>query len=600
MQRFSPRILIGVAIAGMLAGAWLALKPVFFREQIVIVSLLQRKHEGQPVADAVEEGIQLALEECGHRAGRFRVVEERREFQWAMDAVAGLYEGAEAAIENPKVVAVIGPSNYYGTSIAARLNRAGLLTVSPDERVPELTRRGFGNNYAPECYRPSGERTFFRTVSSEDVVERGAAEWASKHGARTVTVLGDNESQIRGDVFLRAATERGLKTVGDESQDSARAGTATRILQNRPDLVYLRGERTNGWAQTLIEAQKGGWPGTILVRGQHAARFFITGTPLPDNVYVVARAAPPPDFARAFAARFGRPSQPEHYYGYSAARAVVEAVERVGSNDRAAICRACAADPRFDLRGDPTFTALDVSRLRPGRLELLESFVPEPLPPDGPPPVLTISFHGTFGSQDHALGQMLNHSMRGTVYVDPDRVGQDGYLDWDDLRGHQNHGHEIALSAPTTTDVPSWLARMQSGKEAMRRERVSGSPGLYLPPGSPDSPEVRAWLATQGFQGRWVDRGGAFHTKPLPAGEYALETGARTLNDYQAVVDRALAEQKHVDLRFSRFEDEPGPDRFAYQDFRALLEYIDSRGFRVIPAVELYRGFTPEKPRDGR
>jgi branched-chain amino acid transport system substrate-binding protein len=593
-MRRNTWILALIVLLAMGSGTWLVMRSLFFRETLIIFSLIERRYDHKPVADAIEEGIRLALDECGHRAGRFRVVEEQREMYFSFDMMEGVEKGAEDAIGNPQVVALIGTTNYHSSTIVTRLNVARLLMVTPDDRMPELTKPGYGySNYTPECFRPTGELNFFRVIPPEDVVERGCAEWAWKGGARTVLILGDNSSQILGDGFLKSATRLGMTCVGDEALDSPIGNDAVTalILEKKPDVVYLRGERVYSWDAALIAAKRGGWKGRILLRGEHAEEFLkAQATVVPEEMVAISRAGPPPEFAKKFAARFGHPPDRSAHYGYLAAWTVVESIERARSKDRDEIRRACTRLPIFDANGDTVSNGLDVSTVQSGRLVFVETFVPAPPLPDPPKPVLTMSFQGTSQSQWwEGYGEMVNHEMRGTFYIDLEKVDTDGHLTWEDLRTLYQAGNEIGMTVGKEHNVLLF-------QQALDREKVGGSPSFWVPATQvPVSPELRKQLSGSGYRWGWGAPGEVLHAVPLAPGDYAsVSGGGRTLEELKAVVDRALAERKHVDLRFQRIGNgDPGPDFTSGEDFRALCQYIHSKGFKVLPACQFYEGWSP-------
>ena len=150
---------------------------------------------------------------------------------------------------------------------------------------------------------------------------------------------------------------------------------------------------------------------------------------------------------------------------------------------------------------------------------------------------------------------MLGYDMRGTFYVDLGSVDTDEHLSWDEIRGLREAGHEIAVGVPPTLDRSRWVDAARSCKEALEREKVGGSPGICLPaePG-PEFPALPGQLAALGLRWQWGVMGPPFHSVPLAPGGHASSVAGRRLEDLKALVDRALAEGKHVDLRFHRVE----------------------------------------------
>ena len=455
-MRRNPTWLFAILIiAAMSLGGWIALRP---RETLTVLVLLQRKYENVEISADIDAGVLLAMEEVGHRASRYRLVVADRNIVPEMDFYRGPREAIEEVRQNPDVVAVLGPSIYHASEILRELNQLGVLVVGPADPQSELTKPGYGySNYTPESYRPSGERNFYRTMPAADVVERGCAEWAFRHGARTVFVLGDNESQIRTDGFLKAASQLGFSVVGDESLDSwAHESRAMKIVNADPDLLFLRGERSGSWHGLLGAVRCLGWNGIVVARREHAEEFDEGwGAPM-DGMIAVSRASPPPEFVTKFSARFGRPPGTAGWYGYLAGRAVVDAIDLANSKDRNEIRRACARLRSFDANGDTLSNELEVAVLRHGRWLPVESFTPSPPPPPAPKPRISISFEGTL--KEHR--GVLEWPRRGTYYIDPSKVDGEGSLTRREVEEMREAGHAVvegpapasAIRAPQSLD----------------------------------------------------------------------------------------------------------------------------------------------------
>jgi ABC-type branched-subunit amino acid transport system substrate-binding protein len=498
MRRNPTWILALLVIAAMAAGGWYALRP---RETLTILSLFQRKYEFQKVSALIDDGILLAMEEVGHRAGRFRLVVAKRDIWPEMDVFRGPGEAIVEAEENPRVVAVLGPSRYHAETMVSSMNLLGVLVVSPDDADPELTKSGFSSdNYMPESNRPNGELNFFRTIPSEDVVERGCAEWAWKHGVRSVFVLGEG-NPIRKDEFVRTAARLGIVCTGDhEKADGYEEARDRRmaIPSTNPDAIYLR-DSLDDWGEFLAELRCLGWNGTILTKGEHAEG------ELPEGLVAISRAAPPAGFTRKFTARFGHPPGTEGWYGYLAARAVIDSIDAANTLDRQEIRRACVRLPVFDGSGDSLSNALDVSICREGRPILQETFTLSPPPPSPPKPRLTLSFEGTLHEQWRALA----YQMRGTYYIDPLKVNGDDCLTDADLADLRVYRHEIV-----TGRAPAGVVRPGKSLEELKKivdqalaekkhvellfHRIGGDPGPDQI-SSDDFEELCKYVHAQGF-----------------------------------------------------------------------------------------------------
>ena len=453
MRRNPTWILALLVIAAMLAGSWYALRP---RETLTILALFQRKYEMMAISAQIDDGFLLAMEEVGHRAGRFRLVVAARDIRPDMDTYLGPDEAVREAEENVRVVAILGPSRYHTNTVITRLNRLGVLVIGPDDADPDLTKPGFSrDNYTPESYRPSGELNFFRTIPSEDVVERGCAEWAWKHGVRSVFVLGQGNT-IRRDEFIRTAARLGIVCTGDHEEADGFAEAQARreeIPSTNPDAIYVR-DSLNVWDEFLAELRCLGWNGTILTKGE-----LVDGEP-PEGLVAVSRTAPPAEFARKFVARFGRPADPPAWYGYLAAKAVIDSIDAAHTADRQEIRRACALLPMFDGSGDTGSNALDVRITRQGRPVSQETFTPAPPPVPAPKPRLTLSFEGTL----HEHWRAMEYGMRGTYYIDPLKVNEEDCLTDQDLRDLRMYDHDIVIGP-----APAGVVRPGKSLEELKK-----------------------------------------------------------------------------------------------------------------------------------
>jgi branched-chain amino acid transport system substrate-binding protein len=309
-------------------------------------------------------------------------------------------EGANAdkAIADPTVVAFIGPYNSGAAKISSpKLNRAGLAQVTPGASWPGLTKEGLGGPGEPRMYRPSGAVTFFRTVPADDIQGPAAAQWAKELGKDRVFVLHDRELYGKGiaDIFKKTAEKIGLNVVGFEGIDAKAANykpLANKIRMTRPSLVYFGGTTQSNAGQIAKDLRTAGVDAAFMVPDGCFEQAFISAAGaenLNDTAYVTFSGLPArlltgkgKEFYEAYKARFG--IEPEGYavYGYDAAGAVLQAIAKVGKNDRAAILAALreTRDYRgalgtwsFDKNGDTTLETLSGNIVRNGTFEFLTS-----------------------------------------------------------------------------------------------------------------------------------------------------------------------------------------------------------------------------------
>src|SRR4051794_11849273 len=160
---------------------------------VKIVSSLPRTGSAKAQTDTMVNGIKMALDEAGYKAGDFTV---RFEDMDDATAIAGQatadQESANArrAASDPSVLGYIGPYNSGVAKMSMPiLNEAGLLMVSPANTAVGLTKPGLGEAGEPRMYRPSGKINYFRVVPADDLQGNLAADWAQEMGVKKVYVL---------------------------------------------------------------------------------------------------------------------------------------------------------------------------------------------------------------------------------------------------------------------------------------------------------------------------------------------------------------------------------------------------------------------------
>ncbi len=139
---------------------------------------------------------------------------------------------AQKLIDNPNVVAVIGPVFSGPAMSSGRLySRAGLLSVSPSATSPALSDQGF--------------TTFYRVMAADGIQGAAAAEYLAK-GLKVTSVysVDDGSEYGRGlsSALETALKARGVTPVHDEVAVAADLGSeADKIVKAAPDAVYYSG-----------------------------------------------------------------------------------------------------------------------------------------------------------------------------------------------------------------------------------------------------------------------------------------------------------------------------------------------------------------------
>lgn len=420
--QFSPARLSAVAkltvlLLALMAGLGLAQEAVAADPNTVkIVSSLPRTGSANAQTTTTVNGIRMALEEFGYKAGPFTIAYEdwddasAKKGDWDPEVEAA---NADKAVADPDVMAYIGTYNSGAAKISMPiLNRAGLPMISPANTYTGLTKPGLGEANEPAVYRPSGVVNYFRVVPADDIQGKAAAEWMTRLGGQTVYVLDDRGLYGKGiaDVFVATAADFGLRVLGREGIDPKAQeyrSLMTKIKALDPDFVYFGGTTQSNAGQIAKDMVAVGLRAPIMAPDGCFEEAFIQSAG-PANVegraYVTFGGVPPAElkgkgaeFVKKYRAKYG--SEPEGYavYGYVAAKIVLQTLADVGKKDRKALRDALAKAGQtddalgtwqFDANGDTTLTTMSGSIVRAGKFQFATLLgVPgEPLPqvkPDG-------------------------------------------------------------------------------------------------------------------------------------------------------------------------------------------------------------------------
>ena len=362
---------------------------------VKIVSSLPRTGSAKGQTDTIVNGILMALEEAGAKAGPFKVAYEdlddatAAEGQWTAEK-----EGANAdqAIKDADVMVYIGTYNSGAAKISMpRLNQAGILMISPANTWPGLTKPGKGDPGEPEKYRPSGKINFTRVVPADDMQGPAGAEWAKKMGLTKVFILDDREVYGKGiaDLFHASAEELGLKILGHEGIDAKAQEfkpLMTKVKATGPQLVYFGGTTQTKAGQLVKDMVAVGLDAKFMCPDGCFEDAFITSAGaenLNERALITFGGLPAEQltgkgktFVENYVKKFGR--QPEAYaaYGYECGRVALEAIRRAGKKDREAV-RAAGVSIKnfdgllgkwsFDRNGDTTNKTLSGNTVRNGK-----------------------------------------------------------------------------------------------------------------------------------------------------------------------------------------------------------------------------------------
>ncbi len=341
-------------------------------------------------------GIQMALDEVNGKVGSTHVEIVSVTTSSAEESYSSDLETAAAnqAAGDKDVVAYIGMATSGQAKAAVPiLNKAGISSLSFTATWPGLTKTGFGAG-EPGLYYPSGVRTFFRTVTSDEVQGAVGANLAKELGFTTACLLDDGQTYGAGvaGIFDLTANDLGIEIVCREKYDPTLASVeaysevAGRIVAANPDVVYLGGNVFEGAGEMIaaLRQEKAGIPiigpdgivsydeslsqyGADLVDGLYATNNFVPADQLGTELSA--------QFAAAYQQKYGEPPSPLAAAGYEAMRAVLVGIDKAGTPNRAGVVEALhnlgdysgvLGSWTFDANGDTTLSSLCIWQIQDG------------------------------------------------------------------------------------------------------------------------------------------------------------------------------------------------------------------------------------------
>jgi branched-chain amino acid transport system substrate-binding protein len=330
----------------------------------LIVSDLPMQGSSRTQTVQMVDAIRFILERNEWKAGDVRIG-----YQVCDDATAqaGKWDSgkcsqnAQAYSANSSVIGVIGTFNSGCAQIVIPvLNQApggGLAMVSPANTLVCLTEGGPGcDSTEPDKYYPTGTRNYTRVVAHDIYQGAAMAEFAQSQGVKNVFILNDKESYGQGvaERFRNALSAVDIEVAGFAAWDPKAASYEAlmrQIKQSGADAVFLGGLidenggqvikdkvavlGPNDGAVKLLAPDGFTQQSTIDEAGPENARngfFSVAGVPVEELT------GEGKEFIEAFQEELGGEAvDPYAAYGAQAAQVLLDAIERAGGTDRAAI-----------------------------------------------------------------------------------------------------------------------------------------------------------------------------------------------------------------------------------------------------------------------
>src|SRR5215216_2057146 len=325
---------------------------------LTVYSSLPLQGASKNQAEAIRNGMKLALEQAGGRVGDYEIKytslddSTAQAGAWTPEATSA---NARKAAQDDSTIAYLGEFNSGASAISIPItNEAGILQVSPSNTALGLTKGGAGAEPGePDKYYPTGERTYGRVVPIDTIQGAAQAQWMKDEGVTSVYILDDAEVYGKGVAknTQTAAEKLGIKIAGSDSWDGKASNyraLASKIKGSDADAVFTGGIIDNN-APQLYKDLHAALPDAKLFGPDGVATVDFTKE-IPDDVqkqtYLTAPTLSPEElppagqqFYKDYEAEYGEPQNeidPYAVYGYEAMAVVCDAIAQ-GGDDRAAV-----------------------------------------------------------------------------------------------------------------------------------------------------------------------------------------------------------------------------------------------------------------------
>jgi branched-chain amino acid transport system substrate-binding protein len=369
---------------------------------LTIYSSLPLQGASRPQTTALVNGIKLALDQAGGKAGDFTIKYESLDDStaqagsWTPEATQS---NARKAAEDKSTGVYIGEFNSGASAVSIPiLNEAGVPQISPANTAVGLTSDAPGSNPGePEKYYPAGTRTYARIVPKDTIQGAALATLMKQDGCTKVFMTNDKEVYGAGlakNIQL-AADPAGLDIVANEAIDKNAPNyrsLASKAKGMGADCFIYSGITANNAVQLykdfsaalpdaklygpdgvaesgFSDPKNGGIPADV------AAKVKVTVATLDPSEY------PPEgqDFFKQYTEKYNE-ANPDPYaiYGYEAMRLALDAIQRSKTGTHEDVVKALfdtkdresvLGTYSIDENGDTTLTDYGVYTIANGKLK---------------------------------------------------------------------------------------------------------------------------------------------------------------------------------------------------------------------------------------
>jgi branched-chain amino acid transport system substrate-binding protein len=369
-----------------------------------VYSSLPLQGASRPQTTAMVEGIRLALEQAGGKAGEFTIKytslddSTAQAGTWTPEAASA---NARKVAQDDSAIAYIGEFNSGASAISIPiLNEGGIAQVSPANTYVGLTTDAPGSEEGePEKFYPTGNRNYVRIVPIDTIQGAALASLMKDEGCQKPYILNDKEVYGAGLAtnIESSAKEQGLDVLANEGIDPKAPNfrsQAANMKSEGADCFVFSGITANGAVQLFkdvhaalpdinlygpdgicesgfTDPKEGGIPADV------ANRFKCSVATLSPDEYPPAGKK----FFSDFEAKYNEPNpDPYSIYGYEAMSLVLDTCKELGgdcSDKQAMIDALFQTKARksvlgtydIDENGDTTITDYGIYAIKGGELE---------------------------------------------------------------------------------------------------------------------------------------------------------------------------------------------------------------------------------------
>jgi branched-chain amino acid transport system substrate-binding protein len=366
-----------------------------------VYSSLPLQGASRPQTTAMVNGIKLALEQAGDKAGDFSIKYQSLDDStaqagsWTPEATQA---NARKVAQDDSAAVYIGEFNSGASAVSIPiLNEAGVPQISPANTAVGLTSDEPGADAGePDKYYPTGQRTYTRIVPKDTIQGAALATLMKEDGCTKVQLTNDKE--VYGAGLARniqsAAEAQGLDIISNEAIDKNQPNyrsVASKAKGASADCFVYSGITANNavqlykdFAAALPDAKLYGPDGVAEsgfadpkeggIPAEVASKVKVTVATLSPDEYP----AEGQEFFTQFEEKYGEPNpDPYAIYGYEAMRLALDAIERSSTGEKADIVSALfdtkdrqsvLGTYSIDENGDTTLTDYGVYSIDGGEL----------------------------------------------------------------------------------------------------------------------------------------------------------------------------------------------------------------------------------------